>query len=187
MRMEPYRPVLRVLGHLENVKSYVDKANMSGQLQKVHYLHVLVKALKPEGYSMNWELLRTVMATFSPVCCLEGPCWGGTSPTPGSLERCSASHGTGHRLPDKRKCINQWPTKSIFSPFPGLDPSLAPFLVSLAFEWRRNWGWWASQIGQGQGVGGGSKMIHWDLKRSWNSIVHEEIPPVYIDRREKGG
>ena len=53
MRMEPYSPVLRVLGHLENVKSYVDKANMSGQLQKVHYLHVLVKALKPEGYSMN--------------------------------------------------------------------------------------------------------------------------------------
>merc|ERR1719237_1175840 len=43
----PYSPVLRVLGHLEDVETYVDKANVSSQLQKVHNLHVLIKALKP--------------------------------------------------------------------------------------------------------------------------------------------
>ena len=42
-----------MFGHLENVESNIDKADVSSQLQKVHYLHVLVKALKPEEYSMN--------------------------------------------------------------------------------------------------------------------------------------
>ena len=51
--VEPDSPVLRMFGHLENVESNIDKSNVSRQLQKVHYLHVLVKALKPEEYSMN--------------------------------------------------------------------------------------------------------------------------------------
>ena len=46
--MGPYSPVFRMLGHLEDVETYVDKANVSSQLQKVHNLHVLIKALKPD-------------------------------------------------------------------------------------------------------------------------------------------
>ena len=53
IRMGPYSPVLRVLGHLEDVETYVDKANVSSQLHKVHNLHVLIKALKPDQYSMR--------------------------------------------------------------------------------------------------------------------------------------
>ena len=51
--MGPYSPVLRVLGHLENVETNVDKANVSSQLQKVHNLHVLIKALKPDELSLR--------------------------------------------------------------------------------------------------------------------------------------
>ena len=46
-RMGPDSPVLRMFGHLKDVESNIDKANVSGQLQKVHYLHVLVQTLKP--------------------------------------------------------------------------------------------------------------------------------------------
>ena len=51
--VEPDSSLLRMFGHLENVESNIDKADVSSQLHKVHYLHVLVKALKPEEYSMN--------------------------------------------------------------------------------------------------------------------------------------
>ena len=62
--MGPDSSVFRVLGHLEDVETNVDKANVSCQLQKVHNFHVLIKALEPE-WIFN-ELHRMMMATFSP-------------------------------------------------------------------------------------------------------------------------
>ena len=51
--MGPDSSIFGVLGHLEDVETYIDKANVSSQLQKVHNLHVLIKALKPDEYSMR--------------------------------------------------------------------------------------------------------------------------------------
>ena len=51
--MGPYSPVFRMLGHLEDVETNVDKANVSSQLHKVHNLHVLIKALKPDELSLR--------------------------------------------------------------------------------------------------------------------------------------
>ena len=66
--------------------------------------------------------------TSSLECCPGGPCWGGTSPTPGSSRRCCAGHGIKHRLPEQIKdCQWQFATKSKSSnqhlPSPGSDPS----------------------------------------------------------------
>ena len=46
----PDGSVLRMLGHVQDVETNVDEADVSGQLQKIHYLHVLIQALKPDKF-----------------------------------------------------------------------------------------------------------------------------------------